>query len=587
MKIRLGFSLIVVLGCILHGMYKVQAKEPKQVREDGEPEAATGFADNGVAVSEAFMVSSANPYATWAGKRIIEQGGSAIDAAIAVQAMLTLVEPQSSGIGGGAFLLYWDNQKKRLYTYDGRETAPAAADINMFAKDGKTMSWLDAVVGGNSVGVPGVLRALEMAHKAHGSLEWKALFTDAIEQSTNGFEVSPRMARLLSLNIHPGLKTFVEPKSYFTVDGEFLKAGFVRDNKELAKTLTLIANEGADAFYSGEMAQRIVDTVKFAPINPGKLAIKDLEAYTPVKRGPMCGFYRSYKVCGMAPPSSGGVTVMQILKGLERFDLSKYGPDSAEFVHLFSQASALAYADREHYIADLDYLGISAVPLVNPRYMSERAALISLQNPWQKATAGKPYAELTVAKDNAMELSNTSHLSIVDKQGNAISMTTSVEFMFGSGLMVGGFMLNNQLTDFSLDPQRDGKPVLNRVQPKKRPRSAMSPTMVFDKDGNLKLIVGSPGGSRIISYVAQTIVNVLDFDMDVQSAIAFPRITNRNDYTALEKGTSIANLENALIKKGHDVQVRDLNSGIHAVMLKDGKLFGGADPRREGVAAGE
>lgn len=587
MKIRLGFSLIVVLGCILHGMYKVQAKEPKQVREDGEPEAATGFADNGVAVSEAFMVSSANPYATWAGKRMIEQGGSAIDAAIAVQAMLTLVEPQSSGIGGGAFLLYWDNQKKRLYTYDGRETAPAAADINMFAKDGKTMSWRDAVVGGNSVGVPGVLRALEMAHKAHGSLEWKALFTDAIEQSTNGFEVSPRMARLLSLNIHPGLKTFVEPKSYFTVDGEFLKAGFVRDNKELAKTLTLIANEGADAFYSGEMAQRIVDTVKFAPINPGKLAIKDLEAYTPVKRGPMCGFYRSYKVCGMAPPSSGGVTVMQILKGLERFDLSKYGPDSAEFVHLFSQASALAYADREHYIADLDYLGISAVPLVNPRYMTERAALISLQNPWQKATAGKPYAELTVAKDNAMELSNTSHLSIVDKQGNAISMTTSVEFMFGSGLMVGGFMLNNQLTDFSLDPQRDGKPVLNRVQPKKRPRSAMSPTMVFDKDGNLKLIVGSPGGSRIISYVAQTIVNVLDFDMDVQSAIAFPRITNRNDYTALEKGTSIANLENALIKKGHDVQVRDLNSGIHAVMLKDGKLFGGADPRREGVAAGE
>ncbi len=588
MNHRSNLLLLFFLGlCLFQTACVAQtAKLEAPAREDREPEAATGVADNKLSSATEFMVSSANPYATWAGKRIIEQGGSAIDAAIAIQAMLTLVEPQSSGIGGGAFILYWDNQKQRLFTYDGRETAPAAADANMFEKDGNTMSWRDAVVGGNSVGVPGVLRAMEMAHQAHGKLNWSELFDDAIEQSTVGFEVSPRLARLLAIDIHPGLHAFVESASYFKYQDDFLKEGFVRQNKGLAKALTGIANEGADYFYTGELAQKISDTVRFASINPGSLSTKDLAQYQAVKRSPMCGFYRSYKVCGMAPPSSGGVSVMHILKGLERFDLSKYAPDSAEFVHLYSQASALAYADRAHFIADLAFLGISPVPLVNPRYMNERASLISMQKPWTKAKPGKPYSALSVGKDNAYELSNTSHISIVDKQGNAVSMTTSVEFMFGSGLMVDGFMLNNQLTDFSLDPDRDGVPVLNRVEANKRPRSSMSPTMVFDKDGNLKLIVGSPGGSRIISYVAQTIINVLDYGMDIQSAIEFPRITNRNDYTALEKGTSIANLESALIKKGHDVQVRDLNSGIHAIMIKDGKLYGGADPRREGVAAG-
>ncbi|MEM0912732.1 MAG: gamma-glutamyltransferase family protein, partial [Pseudomonadota bacterium] len=483
MNLRLWVLCFTLFGCSIQTTYATRADTAQQPpREDREPEAATGVSTNKIAIGEEFMVASANPYATWAGKRIIEQGGDAIDAAVAIQAMLTLVEPQSSGIGGGAFILYWDNQKKKLFTYDGRETAPASADANIFEKDGEIMSWRDAVVGGNSVGVPGVLRALEMAHSAHGNLDWSALFDDAIDRSTNGFQVSPRLARLLSIDIHPGMHAFVESSSYFKSEGAFLKEGFIRKNKLLAETLTNIAAEGTDYFYTGEMAQRIVDTVRFASINPGKLRVKDLKEYEAVKRSPMCGFYRSYKVCGMAPPSSGGVTVMQILKGLEPFELSKYGPDSAEFVHLFSQASALAFADREYFVADLDFLGISPVPLVNPRYMSERASLISLNKPLKKAKPGKPYAELSVGQDNALELSNTSHISIVDKQGNAVSMTSSVEFMFGSGLMVGGFMLNNQLTDFSLDPQRNGEPVLNRVQARKRPRSAMSPTMVFDKD---------------------------------------------------------------------------------------------------------
>ncbi|MGQ8363801.1 gamma-glutamyltransferase [Glaciecola sp. 1036] len=576
-------KLLYVALCAL----SLNVMAQQQPREDREPEAATGLSQNKAFTSKEYMVVAANPYASWAGKRIIEQGGSAIDAAIAVQAMLTLVEPQSSGIGGGAFILYWDNKEKRLYTYDGREIAPINSDPFKFIVDGKPMSWRDAVVGGNSVGVPGVLRALEMAHTDHGKLEWEKLFSDSIDQAANGFEVSPRLAKLLSLDLHPGLNSFAESYNYFKPQGQPIKAGTLLKNNALSETLQHIADEGADYFYTGELAEKIAETVRLSPINPGKMSTADLRDYEAIKRSPMCGVYRKFRVCGMAPPSSGGVSVQQILKGLEQFDLSTVSPSSAEFVHLFSQSSALAFADREAYIADLDFLGLSAVPLVNPGYMKERASLISLEGNWTKASAGKPYNNLLVRNGPDYNLPSTSHLSIVDKEGNAISMTTSIEFMFGSGLMVDGFLLNNQLTDFALDPGSDGEMVLNKVEPKKRPRSSMSPTMVFDENNNLKLVVGSPGGSRIINYVAQTLLYVLDYDMNVQEAISAPRITNRNDYTALEKGRSIENLKASLEAKGHDVRIIDLNSGLHGIQLENGTLIGGADPRREGIAVGQ
>lgn len=581
------FSILFSLFFIIHGVFLANFAWSQVVLEDREPEAATGVNTKKLTTAKNYMVTAANPYAAWAGKNIIEKGGSALDAAVAVQAMLTLVEPQSSGIGGGAFIMYWDNTTKQLYTFDGRETAPASISSKVFLQDGEPMKWRDAVVGGKSVGVPGVLRAMEKAHQKFGKLSWKTLFHDSIEQSRKGFIVSPRLATLIELDLHPGVNEFYDTQQYFKPNGIPLKQGELKRNPALADTLSAIANKGADAFYTGPIAEKIAIAVRTSPINPGTLSANDLARYTVVERKPMCNAYRELKVCGMAPPSSGGVTVYQILKLLEKFDLSKFGSDSAEFVHLFSQASALAFADRNKYIADLSYLDMSPIPLITPNYISHRAEQISLEGKWQKAKPGMPFFANNLAEDNAYELDSTSHIAIVDKQGNAVSMTASIEFMFGSGLMVEGFLLNNQLTDFSLNPMIDNKLVLNRAQPNKRPRSAMSPTMLFNQDNELKLVVGSPGGSRIINYVAQTIINVVDFGMDIQSAIDAPKITNRNDVTSLEKGTNIVNLKNALEAKGHEVNIVDLNSGLHGVQIKDGKLLGGADPRREGVAVGQ
>ncbi len=554
--------------------------------EDREPEAATGRDAKKAVVGKHVMVSAANPHASNAGYKVLEQGGSALDAAIAVQAMLTLVEPQSSGIGGGAFILYWDNQEKRLHTYDGREVAPANTSEDVFFKNGKVMSWRDSVVGGKSVGVPGVLKALDKAHSQHGKLPWQQLFNDTIYKAKEGFEVSGRLAGLLTRDLHPALNQFEAANRYFKPQGQWLTEGQIRKNPELANTLENIAHKGVDYFYSGPLAEEIAEAVRLAPVNPGKMSTRDLRDYQAIERLPMCAEYRQYDVCGMAPPSSGGVSVYQILSALAQFDVSSWGPQSTEMVHAFSQASSLAFADRSIYLADLDFMGLSAKPLVESDYLASRNQLVSLDEPYEKAEPGNPYPDYAFAQDDAYELNSTSHIAIVDKHGNAVSMTTSIEFMFGSGVMVGGFLLNNQLTDFALSPEKDGKPVLNRVQPHKRPRSSMSPTMLFDDNGELALVVGSPGGSRIINYVAQAIINVVDFDMDIQQAISAPRFTNRNDYTALEKGTSIEALAPDLKSLGHDVRIIDLNSGIHGVQIKDGMLIGGADPRREGLAVG-
>jgi gamma-glutamyltranspeptidase/glutathione hydrolase len=563
-------------------------KEAKvKAREDREPEADTGKTAKQAFVSKDYMVVAANPYASWAGKNIIENGGSAIDAAVAIQAMLTLVEPQSSGIGGGAFILYWDNENKKLHTFDGRETAPRSATPYIFIDDGEPMRWIDAVVGGKAVGVPGVLKALEMAHGEFGELEWRNLFEDAINTARQGFIVSPRLERLLKLDIHPGLNTFVTSQNYFKPNGNYLKEGTNQKNNLLANTLLQIAAKGTDYFYKGELAEKIAEATRLATINSGFMTANDLKNYEAVKRDPICGTYRNKKICGMAPPSSGGISVYQILKALEKYELAKFGPDSKEFVHLFSQSSALAFADRNQYIADTDFTNLPAVSLINSTYLSQRAEDVDLELPFTKAEPGMPYMNVSVGKDRTPELPSTSHFSIVDKKGNAVSMTTSIEFMFGSGIMVEGFLLNNQLTDFSLAPSRGGKQALNRVEPNKRPRSSMSPTMIFDEEGKLELIIGSPGGSRIINYVAQTIINVVDFDMDIQEAINFPKVTNRNDYTALERGTSLETLQEALEQQGHSVRILDLNSGLHGIQITDDKLIGGADPRREGVAVGK
>ncbi|MCU7554030.1 gamma-glutamyltransferase [Alteromonas sp. ASW11-19] len=555
-------------------------------REAREPEAATGYIDKKAVVADDYMVVAANPYAAAAGRNIIQQGGSAIDAAIAVQAMLTLVEPQSSGIGGGAFILYWDNTAQELHTFDGREIAPGAVNPQWFMQNGEVMAWRDAVVGGKSVGVPGVLKALEMAHGEFGQLPWRALFDETITTASEGFEVSPRLEKLIALDYHPGLKTFPASAAYFRPDGEPLKAGTIKKNQPLADTLTAIAKQGSAYMYEGPLAEKIVATVNEAPINPGQMSTDDLARYQAKKRKGVCGPYRSKQVCGMAPPSSGGVNVYQILKLLERFELAGMAPKSAEFAHLFAQASALTYADRARYIADTDFTQLSYDALIAEEYLSERSQLIGSQQAWQPAQAGQPYNRET-ADGQAFELPNTSHVVIVDKQGNAVSMTSSIEFMFGSGLMVDGFLLNNQLTDFSFNPDKGGEPVLNRVEPYKRPRSAMSPTMVFADSGELELVVGSPGGSRIIDYVAQTLIGVIDFNLNIQQAINLPKITNRNDYTALEKGTPLEALEAPLKALGHRVRIIDLNSGLHGIEIRDGKLIGGADPRREGQAVGE
>lgn len=562
------------------------AQSTNQVREDREPEADTGKISKQAFESEEYMVVAANPYASWAGKQILEKGGSAIDAAVAIQAMLTLVEPQSSGIGGGAFILYWDNKNKKLHTFDGRETAPQQATPYIFIEDGQTMRWIDAVVGGKSVGVPGVLKALEMAQQEFGKLQWRDLFDDTIDRARQGFTVSPRLEQLIKLDVHPGMNNFISTQNYFKPNGIPLKEGSNKKNEILANTLLKIAHHGTDYFYKGALAEKIAEAARTSVINPGFMSATDLSAYEAKKRAPICGEYRNKKICGMAPPSSGGISVFQILKMLEQHDLAKYGANSAEFVHLFSLSSALAFADRNMYIADTDFTNLPAVSLINSAYLSQRADLVSLDKAMSKAEAGKPYMNAKIGDDHTPELPSTSHFSIIDKDGNAVSMTTSVEFMFGSGVMVEGFLLNNQLTDFSLAPSKNGYQALNRVEANKRPRSSMSPTMVFNEKGELELIVGSPGGSRIISYVAQTIINVVDFDMDIQEAINAPHATNRNDYTALEKGSVLPALQSELEKKGHNIRILDLNSGLHGIQIKEGKLIGGADPRREGVAVG-
>ncbi|MAL78863.1 MAG: gamma-glutamyltransferase [Sneathiella sp.] len=531
-----------------------------------------------------FMIAAANPLAAEAGRDILARGGSAVDAAIATQMVLTLVEPQSSGIGGGAFMLHFDAADKKLETYDGRETAPASIREDHFlTAEGEAKKFYEAVVGGGSVGAPGVLALLEMAHRDHGKLEWRELFEPAIRLARDGFLISPRLYFLLDRDEH--LKTKSAARAYF-YDGEG-KAKAVETrlkNPALADTFTVIAEEGAAAFYQGDIAAAIVDTVQQDAENPGLLSLDDLASYRAVKRDPVCAPYHAYQVCGMGPPTSGGVTLLQMLRLLEGQNIGALPPASAEAIDLIAQASALAFADRGKYLADADFVDVPVTALLAPGYIKQRAALIQPGESPLPFAAGTPLERQgSLGIDDAIELPSTSHFSILDSFGNAVSMTTSVENAFGSRLMTGGFILNNQLTDFSFHPRTEDGPVANRVEPGKRPRSSMSPTMVFDADGNLEMVIGSPGGGRIIGYVLKTLIAALDWKMDIGAAIDMPHFINRNGALELEKDTPVADLQSALEEMGYKVNVRPLNSGLHAIRITPDGVTGGADPRREGV----
>jgi len=577
--------IVVSLLFLYQGSVVAQPLTNNPVKQEvREPEAATGYVSKKAVTGDKFMIAVANPYASQAGFDILNQGGSAVDAVIAAQLVLTLVEPQSSGIGGGAFMLHWHEKNQYLTTFDGRETAPKLATSNLFlAENGKPLRWIEAVVGGKSVGVPGVLASMKNAHDKYGKLPWKTLFTAAINLAENGFVVSARLEKLLALGYNPGIHSLPEINQYFFPNGQSVKAGDILKNPKLAKSLKSIANDGVDVFYQGWLAKKIVDKVQKSSIAPGLLSLDDMKNYQAKQRDAVCGQYHQYKVCGMAPPSSGGISVIQILAQLQSFNMSQYDVNSLSAVHLLTQSFRLAFADRDKYVADIDFVSVPVQGLIDDDYLASRAKLINIKKDMGKASAGKPLNASLLENDDAIERPSTSHLSVVDSDGNAVSMTSSIENGFGSALMVEGFILNNQLTDFSLSPKRNGKLVANRVEAGKRPRSSMAPTMVFNSDNSLKLVIGSPGGSRIINYVAQTLVGVLDWDLNVQEAINLPKVTNRNRLTTLEQGTTIENLKPKLEAKGHKVSIRSLNSGLQAIEIKNGKLIGGADPRREGL----
>ncbi|MBO0332329.1 gamma-glutamyltransferase [Sneathiella sp. CAU 1612] len=531
-----------------------------------------------------YMIAAANPLAAEAGRIMLAREGSAVDAAIAVQMVLTLVEPQSSGIGGGAFLLHFDGETQKLETYDGRETAPAAVqETHFLTADGSPKKFYDAVVGGGSVGVPGVVAMLAKAHEAHGKLPWKDLFEPAIKLSEEGFLISPRLYYLLDRDEH--LKTRATAGTYFyNADGSAKAVGTRLQNPALAATLRVIAANGPDAFYHGDIAQSIVNTVRSDNLNPGLLTLDDMTNYKAIKREPVCAPYRAYTICGMGPPTSGGVTLLQALRILEAWDMPAISPGSAEAIDIISQASALAFADRGKYLADGDFVDIPVRGLLGDAYVESRAKMVIPGESHLPFKAGNPEEKQgSLGLDNAIELPSTSHFSIRDSLGNAVSMTTSVENVFGSRLMTGGFILNNQLTDFSFTPTTEDGPVANRIEPNKRPRSSMSPTMVFDGEGKLRLVIGSPGGSRIIGYVLKTIVASLDWNMDLQTAIAMPHYINRNGTLDLEVDTPLADLKPELESMGYKVNVRTLNSGLHGISITGMDLQGGADPRREGI----
>ncbi|WP_449106328.1 gamma-glutamyltransferase [Pseudomonas mohnii] len=572
------------------------------------PESASGYrTDLQTRHASRHMAAAANPLAAEAGREMLRRGGSAIDAAIAMQAVLTLVEPQSSGIGGGALIMLWDG--KNVRTYDGRETAPAGATNRLFLQaDGTPMPFTRAQIGGRSVGTPGVLRALELAHKKHGRLSWAQLFEPAIKLAEQGFAISPRLHQLIASD--SSLRSSPDMVAYFLdADGSPKAIGTRLKNPALAAVLKRIANEGPDALYQGAVAQEIVKKVQ-GHANPGSLSLNDLKGYTAKERAPLCTDYKRWQVCGMPPPSSGGIAVAQILGTLQaleardkRYALAPLKPvktnapagiePDPQAVHLISEAERLAYADRAQYVADTDFVPVPVKGLVDPSYLASRAALIGERSMGTAEPGTPPGIQVAYAPDRSPLRISTSQVVAVDDEGGAVSMTTTIESAFGSHLMVQGFLLNNEMTDFSFIPEEHGQKVANRVEPGKRPRSSMAPTLIFDRQsGEFLATIGSPGGSQIIEYVAKSTLGLLDWNLDAQQAINLPNFGSRNGPTELERGQFSPALIQALKAKGHEVNEIDMTSGTQAIVrTKDAQgktsLTGGADPRREGEALGD
>lgn len=565
---------------------------PPAAAQFAGPEPATTWVDKPLVRAGREMAVAANPLASEAGLEMLRRGGSAVDAAIAAQLVLGLVEPQSSGIGGGAFIVV-ARPDGTVTTFDGRETAPAGTRPDRFVgPDGKPMPFLRALDQGRAVGTPGAVAVLALAHGKYGKLPWKDLFDPAIRLAEEGFPTPLRLAEVLE-RWRSALEQREDLRRVYYHDGAGpLTVGETFRNPDYAATLRLLAAEGPAAFYTGPLAGRIADRLTAArgADGPAVVTREDLAGYRAVERPAVCGAYRVWTVCGMAPPSSGGIAVLQILGMLEPFDLAGPGPDDPRSWHLLVEAMRRAYADREVYLADPDQVAVPVRGLLDRGYLADRSAGIDPARAAQgKVPAGNPpWREGTLyAPEVNPDVPGTSHLSTVDADGMAVAMTTTVESAFGSGLMVGGFVLNNQLTDFSFLPERDGRPVANAPGPGKRPLSSMSPTVVLDRQGRPVLTVGSPGGSAIIAYVAQAVVAMLDWNLDPQVALAQPRVVNRNGATLVEAVPQADALAGGLVVLGHQVERRPVISGLHAIRITPDGLLGGADPRRDGLPKGD
>lgn len=549
-------------------------------------EAYSGFADYKVVKSQKFMISTANAMASNAGAEILAKGGNAIDAAIAAEMVLNVVEPQSSGIGGGTFMLYYDAKNKKSSYFNGREIAPAKANESIFLDaKGKPRDFYDVVEGGLSVGTPGALLAWKTAHEKHGKLPWKDIFAPAISIAHTGFPLDEKIHVILKTL--PYLNRFNGMQIYFNKNGSPKKVNTIIRNLKLAKTFEAIANQGIESFYQGKIAEDIVAAVQTSKINPGYLSLADLKNYKIREGDLLCHLYRAkYKICSMPMPSSGGVALLETLGILENFDLSKIKPSSVEAIHLISEASRIAYADRNEYVADVPNVPLEQ--MLDKKYLKKRAAKISRKRVMRDVAPGKFNRKESFASEKkSNEKPSTTHIAVIDEYGNSVSMTSTIEYFFGSVLMVDGFMLNNQLTDFSLAPEINGKKVANRLEPLKQPRSSMSPTFVFDDQDNLIMAIGSPGGPRIIQYVLKTIIAHLDWKMDVQSAISLPNFVVLNDRLELEDRTSLVGLKESLEGMGHKVAIVDITSGLNGITMGVDGFEGGADPRRHGAAVGK
>ncbi len=576
-------------AALLASVFAVAA-HAQQASDLVDPEQASGAKPSAGVVAHRQMVVAAHPLAAQAGLDALRAGGSAADALVVVQTVLGLVEPQSSGLGGGAFLVWYDAATGKVTTFDARETAPAVSTPDLFRRpDGKPLGFFEAVVGGRSVGVPGVPRLLETIHRRYGLRPWGSLFDPARKLAIAGFEISPRLAGMIGEDKGKLDRDDVARAYFYGLDGAPLAGHVTRTNPAYARTLAALAKDGADAFYSGSIAADIVDKVRSHAVNPGQLSLADLAGYRVKERPAVCAPYRGVQVCGMGPPSSGAIAIGQILGMLEAFDLGSLGSDDPVSWRLIGDATRLAFADRDRYLADSDFVSIPE-GLLDPTYLEDRSALLRRPAAMNKGDvkAGAPSwqkAELRI-DGVSPEVPSTSHFTIVDAAGNVASMTTSVENQFGSRLMVDGFLLNNQLTDFAFSPVEAGVNVANRVEPGKRPRSSMSPTIVL-KDGKPLYALGSPGGSNIISYVAATLIGLIDWGMDVQSAVAMPHLVNRFGPYDLEAGTKAETLAKDLQALGYETAAKDLNSGLHAIAWTAAGMIGGADPRRDGVAVGD